>query len=157
MQAAKCSADVKRDRVCSKWAAASCVLTLRRSACSPAWAGCFSGTAMGWEVRALLSSLEIWRWVLFRDYSSPEALESPSWLTAMLKNMSWLHTFSSLRLRLISCKVFFSFHFAMSFSKISLCPPSLFFLIVCSPWLHCLTSSGPEQSACMHNTTGCFH
>lgn len=73
---------------------------------------------------------EIQTWVHFRDYSSPEALTSPKWLTTMLKNTSWLHSFISLCLRLISCKFSFFFHFAMSFSKISLCPPSLFFLIV---------------------------
>lgn len=73
---------------------------------------------------------EIQTWVHFRDYSSPEALTCPKWLTTMLKNTSWLHSFISLCLRLISCKFSFFFHFAMSFSKISLCPPSLFFLIV---------------------------
>lgn len=47
--------------------------------------------------------------------------------------------------RFISSKFSFFFHFAMSFSKISLHSPSLFFLIVlCS---HCPTSSWPEQSA----------
>lgn len=125
MQAAKCSADVKGDRVCSKWAAASCVLNLLHGAWLSVWEGCFSETAMGQEEQGLLFYQK------FRPGCTLGIiLASPTWLTTTLKNTSWLHSFISLCLRLISCKFSFFFHFAMSFSKISLCPLSLFFLIV---------------------------
>lgn len=53
MQAAKCSADVRGDRVCSKWAAASCVLALHHDAWLPVREGCFSEMAKGREGQAL--------------------------------------------------------------------------------------------------------
>lgn len=75
----------------------------------------WNGNGTGGTGSSFLS--EIQTWVHFRDYSSPEPLASPSWLTITLKNMSWLHTFFSLCLRLISHKFSFFFNFAMSFSK----------------------------------------
>lgn len=79
---------------------------------------------------------EIWTWVQFRVYSFlysfPQTLASLGWLIIMLKVTSWLHSFISLCLRLISFKFSFFAHFAMSFSKISLGLFPYFF--------HCLPS-----------------
>lgn len=123
MQAAKCSTDVKGDRVCSKWAAASCVLALHHDAWLPVREGCFSEMAKGVGGTGSFLS-EIWTCVHFRVYSFlysfPQTLASLGWLTIMLKITSWLHSFVSLCLRLISCKFSFFGHFAMSFSKFSL-------------------------------------
>lgn len=78
MQAAKCSADVRGDRVRSKWAAASCVLTLRRDAWAPALEGYFF-LKWQWDKRTRSSFLsEIQTTLHLRDYSLPEPQASPS-------------------------------------------------------------------------------
>lgn len=72
---------------------------------------------------------EIWTWVHFRVNSFPPTLAFLGWLTIMLKITSWLHSFISLCLRLISCKLPFFLPFFLK-------SPSVSFPVL----LHCLPS-----------------
>lgn len=99
----------------------------------------WNGKGVG-ETGSFLS--EIWTWVHFRVYSFlysfPQTSASLSWLTITLKITSWLHSFISLCLRLISCKFSFFAHFAMSFSKMPVSFPGFLY---CLPSLVLVSNS----------------